>query len=148
MINSQSEKITFKSAWSKLENTKELPSRIRNLITIEAKELEAKELEEKILKEESSFVKKITDSIFSGNCYIIKNAFSKKFIMDLRDKTFSYFKDKPSTFHKMLENCPYFHRKIDKESGKKYSFQVCKHAFYFFPWNKDELKIFKPINEK
>ena len=31
---------------------------------------------------------------------------------------------------------------------KKYSFKVCKHAFYFFPWNKDELKIFEKINEK
>jgi hypothetical protein len=143
MNNSQSEKTTFKSAWQKLENTKKLPSRIRNLITIESKEFE-----EKVFKEESSFVEEITNSIFSGDCYIIKNAFSKKFMKDLRDNTFSYFKNKPSTFHKMIEKCPNFHRKIDKEIGKKYSFEVIKHAFYFFPWNKDELKIFKPINEK
>lgn len=137
------EKITFKSAWQKLENSRQLPSRIRNLIHIEFKEFE-----KKVLQEESSFVKKITDSIYSGDCYIIKNAFSEKFINDLRDNTFEYFKNKPSSFHKMLENCPDFHRKIDKEIGKKYSFKVCKHAFYFFPWNKDELKIFEKINEK
>ena len=61
MNNSQSEKTTFKSAWQKLENTKKLPSRIRNLITIESKEFE-----EKVFKEESSFVEEITNSIFSG----------------------------------------------------------------------------------
>jgi hypothetical protein len=143
MIDVLPKKITFKSAWQELENSNKLPSRINKLVTIEFKEFE-----EKILKEEKSFVKSITDSIIKGDCYIIKNAFSKKFITDLRDNTFSYFKNKPSTFHKMLENCPDFHRQIDFETGKKYSFHVCKHAFYFFPWNKDELKIFKPINER
>ena len=143
MTNNQTKEKTFKAAWQKLENSKELPSRIRNLIKIDFKEFE-----EKVLKEESSFVEEITNSIYNGDCYIIKNAFSKKFMNDLRDNTFAYFKNKPSTFHKMLQNCPDFHRKIDKEIGKKYSFKVCKHAFYFFPWNNDELKIFKSINEK
>ena len=136
--------LTFKTAWLELEKTKKFPSQLRNLIVIDFKELK-----EKVLKEESKFVEEITNSIFNGDCYIIKKTFTEEFMEDLKRKTFDHFKDKPSTFHKMLENhCPDFHRLITKEIGLKYAFKACKHSFYFFPWNEDELKIFEPINEK
>jgi hypothetical protein len=48
----------------------------------------------------------------------------------------------------MLEGTPNFHRKIDIEIGKKYSIQMCKHSFYFYPWNKDPLNIFQTIYKK
>lgn len=136
-------KITFKSAWQKIEKEKKLPSRMRNLIKVEADEFE-----NNILKEESSFVNNFVNSIIEGDCYVIKNVFSKNFMRNLRDNAWEYFENKPSSFHKMLENCPNFHRLIDKETGKKYSFQVCKHSFYFFPWNKDAQNIYEPINKK
>ena len=42
----------------------------------------------------------------------------------------------------MLEGCPNFHRIIDMDTGKKYSFKVCKHSYYFYKWNGDPIKIF------
>ena len=137
------EKITFKSAWENLEGKKKLPSRLRNLITIDAQEFE-----DNVLKEESKFVNEFVNFLLEGDCFIIKKVFSKEFMKRLKDETWEYFKNKPSTFHKMRENCPNFHRIIDKETGKKYSFQVCKHSFYFFPWNKSPQNLYEPINKK
>ena len=144
MSNLNLNNLTFKTAWLELLKTEKLPKRLRNLIVIDYKELK-----EKVLKEESKFVEEFTNSVFSGDCYIMKKTFTKEFMEDLKIKTFNHFKDKPSTFHKILENyCPDFHRIITKEIGLKYALKCCKHSFYFFPWNKDELKIFEPINEK
>ena len=69
-------------------------------------------------------------------------------MVNLKEKTFSYFKDKTSKFKKMLEGSPDFHRKIDLETGKKYALRLCKHSFYFYPWNNDPLNLFKPIYER
>jgi hypothetical protein len=45
----------------------------------------------------------------------------------------------------MLEGTPDFHRLIDEELGKKYSFFQVKHSAYFFPWNDDPLNLFPVI---
>ena len=79
---------------------------------------------------------------------ILNNAFTKEFMVNLRKKSFELYKSKPSEFHKMLEGAPDFHRVIDIEIGKKYAIKMCKHSFYFYPWNEDPLKIFEPIYEK
>lgn len=139
MLNKSS---IFKKQWSILEEKKNFPSKLRKLKTIEYEELK-----KKVESNDEEFARMICKSIFEGDCYIIKNAFSKKFFDDLRDNVFQYFKNKPSSFYKMLENkCPDFHRIITKEIGLKYSFKACKHSFYFFPWNNDDLQLFEPIN--
>jgi hypothetical protein len=66
----------------------------------------------------------------------------------VKDDTFPYFQSKPSEFHKMLEGTPDFHRLIDLETGKKYSFEVCKHSAFFYPWNDDPLELFFTINKR
>src|SRR6185503_2173510 len=67
---------------------------------------------------------------------------------DLKRKAFEYGQSSPSSFHKMLEGCPDFHRIIDLEAGKKYSFNVCKHSAFFYPWNDDPLRVFDVVNER
>tara|TARA_Y100000590_G_scaffold469544_1_gene658186 strand:+ start:552 stop:1436 length:885 start_codon:yes stop_codon:yes gene_type:complete len=133
----------FKSAWERCEQTMKMPTRARNVII-----LDFEDFKENVLNEEKKFVEKITDSLFSGDCYILKNAFPRKFMLDVKEKTFLYFKDKPSEFYKMLEGSPDFHRKIDIELGKKYSFNMCKHSFYFYPWNKDPINLFEIIYQR
>ena len=48
----------------------------------------------------------------------------------------------------MIQNCPDFHRQIDLDSGKKYSFKVCKHSFFFYHWNNDPLNIFPEVYKR
>ena len=135
--------ITLKTEWKKLENKSSPPQRARKVI-----EVNYEDFKNEIFNEKPDFVKKITESLYSGDFYILKGAYTEKFMKNLKEQTFSYFKNKPCEFHKMLEGCPDFHRKIDFEITKKYAVKMCKHSFYFYPWNSDPLKIFEPINKR
>ena len=117
-------KITFKSAWNILEKKLPFPKKARKV-----KIIDYKEFKEKVLEESPDFVEEITSSLFAGDFYFLKGAFKKEFMENLKVKTFLHYKDKPSEFHKMLEGCPDFHRKIDLETGSKYCFHNCKHSF-------------------
>ena len=136
-------KKTFKSSWDSLEKKLPYPKRARKICITDYNEFK-----QKVLSDDPNFIEEITSSIFSGDIYILKGGYTKEFMENLKIKTFSYFKNKPSEFHKMLEGCPDFHRKIDLETGSKYSFKMCKHSFYFYSWNNDPLNLFKPIYER
>ena len=87
-------------------------------------------------REQENFVKENYQFFNDGrSLYILKGAYSKNFMEKLKVNTFNYFHDKPSEFYKMIEGCPDFHRKIDIET-EKYALRLCKHSFYFYPWNK------------
>ena len=136
-------KLTFQLAWENCEKTMPLPRRLREIIIISYEEFK-----EKVMAESEDFVNKVTHSLFSGDLYLLKGAFTKEFLDDLKNKTFLYFKNKPSEFYKMKEGCPDFHRKIDLKLGENYSFKRCSHSFYFYSWNKDPLNLFTPIYER
>ena len=133
----------FKENWINLENIKNPPTRVNKIFTEDYDKFK-----NEIIKEKEIFVKKITKSLYEGDIYILKNAFSENFFNDLKTKCYENFKDVPSSFHKMKQDSPDFHRQIDLDSGKKYSFKVCKHSFYFYHWNNDPLNIFPEIYEK
>ena len=104
-------KKTFKSSWDSLEKKLPYPKRARKICITDYNEFK-----QKVLSDDPNFIEEITSSIFSGDIYILKGGYTKEFMENLKIKTFSYFKNKPSEFHKMLEGCPDFHRKIDLEA--------------------------------
>jgi hypothetical protein len=136
-------KTIYQSAWDILEKKFPYPKKTRKVRIVDYMKFK-----QEVLDESPTFVKEITSSLFSGDVYILKGAYTKEFMENLKVKTFLHFKDKPSKFYKMLEGCPDFHRKIDLKTGTAYSFNVCKHSFYFYPWNDDPLNLFKPIYER
>ena len=75
------EKITFKSAWENCEKTMPLPTRARKTIIVNFEEFK-----KKILEEKKEFVKKITKSLFNGDFYILKEAFTKEFMLSIKKK--------------------------------------------------------------
>ena len=133
----------FKNAWERIEAREERPSRCRLLM-----HRDWDVFREQVLGQEPDFVANIVSSLYHGDVYIIKGAFPKSFIFETIRKTMAYFKSEPSSFHKMLEGSPDFHRQIDLETGKKYSFQVCKHSAFFYPWNSDPLKLFPTVYDR
>ena len=133
----------IKEKWISLESKSQIPKRVNNV-----KHLEFDLLKEKILNQDEDFIIKMIESLYSGDFYILKNAFKKEFMDYLKTETFKYYKNKPSDFYKMLEGTPDFHRIIDLEIGKKYAIKMCKHSFYFYPWNDDPLKIFPQIYDR
>lgn len=133
----------FKSEWERLESLLPRPERVRNVVTVDYLELF-----EAINRQEFSIVKSIIGNLYFGDVYILKGAFPRRFMAELRTNVQIYWNSKPSEFHKMLEGTPDFHRIIDAETGKKYSFRVCKHSAYFYNWNDDPLKLFDMIYER
>lgn len=79
----------------------------------------------------------LCNSLFEGKILIIKNAFSNKQIDSMKTNTIKFWNSCPSTFHKMIDGVPNFHRVIDHEVAKNYSFTAIKHSAYCFPWNDD-----------
>ncbi len=135
--------MTFKKSWNLIEKELSYPHRARNIVFYDFKDFA-----EKVYEEKSNFTDSIVTSLMKGDFFILKNAYSKEFMEKLKINTYNHFKDKPSEFYKMLEGSPDFHRKIDLETGKNYSFRSCKHSFYFYPWNEDPLNLFETIYAK
>ena len=133
----------YRRIWEKLESSRPLPERVRAIVTIDYQEFK-----EKVYRQEESFVESIVESLYCGDFYILKKAFPRDFMISLRKDVHEYCKNKPSEFYKMLEGSPDFHRIIDLEEGRKYSFRVCKHSCYFYRWNDDPLDLFVTIYER
>jgi len=132
--------VSFARNWEILESSLPRPTRARKII-----KRDWLGFRERVLREDEAFSKAMVASLYAGDVYILSDAFPYDFMLELKRKTFEYFKSKPSEFHKMVEGTPDFHRLIDLETGKKYSFQVCKHSAFFYPWNDDPLGIFPMV---
>ena len=133
----------YKPVWARLENSIPRPERVRAVV-----QMDYREFKEKVQRQSDAFVESIVSSLYSGDAYLIKGAFPKDFMINLRKRVHEFCKTKPSEFYKMLEGSPDFHRIIDLESGRKYSFRVCKHSCYFYPWNQDPLNLFGTVYER
>ena len=83
----------FRENWKNLENIKSPPTRV-NKIFIE----DFSKFKNDIVEEKDDFVKKITKSLYEGDIYILKNAFSENFLNDLKFKCYDHFKNIPSSF--------------------------------------------------
>ncbi|MBI4063320.1 MAG: hypothetical protein HY401_03345 [Elusimicrobia bacterium] len=129
--------------WKALENPETQPRRARGII-----EVDYAEFERKVLEQDPNFVKSLVESLYSGDAYLLREAFPKKFMMDLREWVHRYWNTTPSSFHKMIEGCPNFHRLIDEQLSKNYSFRNVRRSAYFFPWNHDPLNLYGTIGER
>ena len=132
----------FAPAWKLLEKLYPRPERVRHV-----KFSEYQSFRERVMNQGYDFVSQIVASLYHGDIYILRNAFPEDWMAELKRKVFAYGQATPSSFHKMVEGTPDFHRVIDLETGKKYSFPVCKHSAFFYRWA-DPLKLFPPVYER
>ena len=133
----------YQKLWQSIENKKTQPRYLNNVISTSYTEFC-----EKVFEQNPSFVKNIVESLYSGDVYILKQAFQKDYLQKLKYKLHQHSQNTPQSFHKMLDGCPDFHRVIDPILAKNYSLRAIKHSYYFFPWNSDPFNLFKIINEK
>ena len=129
--------------WNKIERKKKQPLFARKLISIDYKKFE-----KQVFSKDDKTREKLVKSLYSGDVYLLKNTFSKKFCKDIINGAWKINKTTRKSFHKMKNNCKNFHRLIDDKITKKYAYQHIKHAFYFFPWNDDPLNIYEKIYKK
>ena len=133
----------FTKAWKAMEQEHPRPTRVRYI-----RYWEWEDFKDAVLHANFNFIWLMVVSLYAGDVYILKNAFPEKFMRETTRKAFEYGQSSPSSFHKMLEGTPDFHRIIDLEAGKKYSFKVCKHSSFFYNWNSDPLGIFPEIYKR
>jgi hypothetical protein len=133
----------FRKEWAALENEETQPRYLRGAITTSFEEFSAK-----VLEQDPIFVRSTVESIYAGDAYIVKRAFPAQFITDLRKTMHEYGKESPSSFHKMVDGCPDFHRKITPELAKNYTLRQIKHSYYFFPWNEDRFHLLESIYKR
>ena len=93
----------IQDCWNNLEKNSSIPTKLNNVLI-----LDFNEVKKKIIEEDQNFIKKITKSLFDGDFYILKNAFTKEFMVNLRKKSFELYKSKPSEFHKIPPAIPFF----------------------------------------
>ena len=130
----------FKKEWALIEKDGTQPRFLGKVFSINFADFSRK-----ILAQEPKFVSNLVESLYSGDAYILKNAFPPKFMEDLAVNLHEYGKQTPSSFYKMLDDCPDFHRIITPELAKNYALRQIKHSYYFFPWNQDPFDLFKPV---
>ena len=133
----------YKATWEKIEALKNRPKYASKIVKIDY-DYFAKKVEE----QSDDFVKRITKSLFDGDIYILKSGFSKDFMDDLKEKVYKIWSSSESSFHKMIEGCPNFHRKQDEEIAKKYVFMSVRHSYYWFNWNGDSMNVNSEINKR
>ena len=133
----------FLPIWEQLEAKSARPERVRHV-----NHMDWADFRHYVAQQSDEFVEELVTALYAGDVYILHQAFDPKWMCELREKTIEYWNTKPSEFYKMLEGTPDFHRIIDLETGKKYSFQVCKHSAFFYPWNDDPLELFFTVYKR
>ena len=132
----------FLPVWQELEKG-EHPIRARDI-----RHMDWADFRHHVAQQNDKFIETLLPNLYAGDIYILHQAFDPAFMVRIREEAFAYGQSRPSEFHKMLEGSPDFHRIIDLETGKKYSFQVCKHSYFFYPWNDDPLELFFTVNKR
>lgn len=127
------------SYWNKIEDNSSKPTSYRNTICVNASDFLNYKNDQDKLQETIS-------SLYNGDFLIIKNAISKKYIENLKSELIKISENEKSSFHKILDGCPNFHRIQDEKVLGKYSVNSIRHSYYFFRWNQDKLKIFDSID--
>jgi len=132
----------FKTHWKEAQSN--YPHHLRNIILIEAEEFV-----DKVTNADEKESKSIVESVYSGDAYILKNAFSKDQVEDIKSEVFEWSKDKPSESFKMLDGCPNYHCINDKAKGPKGGYTTIEHSYVFFRHNEEELgdKLFDAFDK-
>ena len=82
-----------------------------------------------------SYIKTLIENMYSGVAYILRGAASKSLKKIMLELAKYYDQRSGSSFHKMLDGTPNFHRIIDAHITKKYSLYAIKHSYYLYNWN-------------
>lgn len=141
MKPSNTETNPFLAMWDEVEAASPPPTSGNKITT-----LDYSDFAEIVWGSDSVAMRQLVETIYQGGVYILKGAFSETYCNDVIENTYNLWGKSKSSFHKMYDGCPDFHRIIDHEITKAYSITAIKHAYYFFPWNDDPIDLFESVN--
>ncbi|NQU57842.1 MAG: hypothetical protein HQ513_11445 [Rhodospirillales bacterium] len=109
--------------------------------------LSSEEFYSQVLEAEPAFVEGLVGGLYAGDLYLVKGAFSREDMDQIRLSLFDFAQSNPSSFHKMLDGTPDFHRIINENTTESspdgYSLRALRHGFHFYRWNGDPLNLFE-----
>jgi hypothetical protein len=126
----------FKNEWDKIEDANTYPHHLRNINIVDASEFVSK-----VRQASEHDIKQLVDSIYSGDAYILKNAFSSEFIDNLKQKVFNWSLKTPEGYHEMRDGCPDYHAISNASRGPAGGYVSLEHSYVFFRHN-NSLNIF------
>lgn len=133
----------FKKAWDQLVKEETLPRYFRDL-----KEYQFEDFKNIVLENDEQKAFEIVESLYSGDVYILRSAYTKEFVESLKEKLFQWGSSTPSQFYKTYEGVPNFHRIVDETVNSNYAMKPMWHIFYLFPWNEDKLGVYEEIYKR
>ena len=117
--------------WNYLEEKYPSPRYVKKV-----KKLNFSKLKKEIDNKNYKYIKNLIRKMFvEKEAYILKNSADKNLKNTIIQLANYYKKNKKTSFYKMIDGVPNFHRVIDKNITKKYSLFAIKHSFYFYNWN-------------
>ena len=117
--------------WNYLEQKYPAPIYVEQV-----KYMEFEDLKKAIDRKNENYLKEIIKNMYAKReAYILRNSATIKLKETILDLANHYKKTRKTSFHKMLDGTPNFHRAIDKNITKKYSLFTIKQSFYFYNWN-------------
>lgn len=122
--------LAIKNYWKKLERKKPAPRFVKKVNLIEFKDLKSS-----INSKNKFYIKNLIRKMYDGEAFIVRNAAKKNLKNIIINLAKYYDKKQKSSFHKMLDGTPNFHRIIDKKITKKYNLYAIKHSYFFYNWN-------------
>tara|TARA_B100000902_G_C27148045_1_gene832188 strand:- start:252 stop:1019 length:768 start_codon:yes stop_codon:yes gene_type:complete len=105
-------------------------------------------LREIVQKKETEVIADIIELMVDGKILILKDTFSKQVTQTIKSNTKAFWNQNKSSFYKMNDGCPNYHRIIDDEISQNYSIKKVGHTTFFFPWNKDDLGVREIIMDR
>ncbi len=132
----------FSDLWRSKENVKTRPHYVRNIIMVNADEFV-----EKVLNADESEASDLVDSIYSGDAYILKDAFDSEFVEDLKHKVYQWSINTENKSYEMRDGCPDYHCVYDTPQGPAGGYTSLEHSYVFFRHNKNPLNVFHPLEK-
>ena len=139
----ESEVSKYEEIWKEFLKERKLPNRCSGVSVISYNEF--KDLRDKF---DLNKAKELVSNLIDGKVLLVKGAYSKNEVNDIKSKVMKFWKENPDTHYKMLEGCPDFHRNVTPQKTKYYSNGGVKHHSFFFRWNKDPYDIKNTFYER
>jgi hypothetical protein len=116
--------------WLTLEAGNSPPKYVKNVDI-----LDFEEIKRAVDGGNEAYIKKIIENMYDGDAYILRGAARKSLKKTMLELAKYYDQCSGSSFQKMLDGTPNFHRVIDADITKKYSLYAIKHSYYLYNWN-------------
>ena len=139
--NTKQTSACFKREWDKIEDVNTYPHYLRNIIIIDANEFVSQ-----VNEASDDDIKKFVSSIYGGDAYILKNAFSADFVDNLKEKVYNWSLSAPEGYHEMRDGCPDYHSINRSTKGPVGGYISLEHSYVFFRHN-NSLNIFDPFEK-